>query len=231
MAKTVAIILAGGSGQRVLYSQLPKQLINVQGKHLINYCLDIYQTIDEIDSIVLVINESFRRDFEKVVREGRYNKIQSLVRGGMSRQESIYNGIKHIRTCDFVVIQNGVSILTPMSLVRECLEVARKHGAASAFVREIYSSFTINGNRIGKSIDRNSLGHVRDPQVFLFELLAEAHKWAIDEGIKFTNDVALVREYGREVYLVESPLDNFKITSDMDLELAASILKKRSASA
>ncbi len=226
--KIVAVILAGGISSRLLSQKLPKQLIKIHDKHTISYCLDIYQNIYDIDHIVLVINESFRTLFEKIVSDGNYTKVRKIVTGGRFRQNSVFNGISSIGACDFVIVQNGVSIFTPQELILECIEKAKIHKAVSAFVYEPYSSFMCVDNKIKTALDRSMLGHVRDPQVFDYALLLKAHMEANKKGtMSFTNDIFLLRELGHEVYAVESNMNNFKITTDMDIKLAEMIVKER----
>jgi len=225
--KITAVILAGGNSKRLPGHPVPKQLLKINDNYIINYCLDIYQSLSEIDSIILVINNNFRDLFETIINEGNYNKIEKMVGGGKYRQQSVYNGISSISSCDFVIIQNGVSILTPPELIIKCIKKAKTYKAVTAYVDEIYSSFTINKNRVKKIINRNILGHVRDPQVYDYQLLLDIHKKAYKEHLgPFTNDVILLKEYGQEIYLVESPSSNFKITSDIDIKLANILLKE-----
>ena len=76
-------------------------------------------------------------------------------------------------------------------------------------------------------VDRSTLGHVRDPQVFAFDLIREAYN-RLDEFADnvFTNDVLLLCAQGINVYLVESPPANIKITTDVDIDLASLLLAR-----
>ncbi len=224
--KIAVVILAGGVGSRLLSRNLPKQLIKIYDKYVISYCLDIYQNICDIDHIVLVINENFRTLFEKIVSDGNYTKVRKMVTGGRFRQNSVFNGISSVDPCDFVIIQNGVSIFTPQELILECIEKAKTHKVVSAFVYEPYSSFMCIDNKIKTALDRSMLGHVRDPQVFDHTLLLRVHTEANKKGMMhFTNDIFLLKKFGHEVYVVESNANNFKITTDMDIKLAEMIIK------
>ncbi|UCC95039.1 MAG: 2-C-methyl-D-erythritol 4-phosphate cytidylyltransferase [Candidatus Omnitrophota bacterium] len=222
--RVVAVILAAGRGKR-LDASLPKQLLKIKNRYVVNYCLDIYQNLEMIDSIVLVINDEFRSLFETIVHNGGYSKVESIVAGGYLRQDSIFNGLATLKGCDLVVIQNAVSIFTPPKLIVACIEKALHHGAVSAFVREKYSSFTFEGDALKAALDRRLLGHVRDPQVFDFNLLFDAHKKARRGKEYFTNDVLLLSASGHDVHLVESNPYNFKITFDVDIKLAHLLLE------
>jgi 2-C-methyl-D-erythritol 4-phosphate cytidylyltransferase len=224
--KVVALLLAGGEGKRANSHNTPKQLLKIEDRHIINYCLDIYQRLDIVDTIVLVVNDDFRQTFEKIAKEGSCSKIEKFVGGGKIRQESVFNGLSAINSADLVVIQNAVSIFTPPELILTCIEKARTHKAVSAFCPENYSSFTYEGALMKEPVERKTLGHVRDPQVFDFNLLLSLHKRAVAKNVNFTNDVILARTFGHEVYLVESPAKNFKITTDVDLRIAHEMVKE-----
>lgn len=205
---------------------MPKQLVELGGRHVVSYCLDIYQNIDIVDSIVLVIQDKFIDLFNAIVRDGKFSKVKNIVTGGEYRQDSIYNGLSTMEACDFVVIQNSVSIFTSPQLIINCIEKAEIHKAVSAFSCEEYSSFTFKQDKIEGLLDRSKLGHVRDPQVFDYTLLLDLHQRARKESKQpFSNDILLAKEFGQDVYLVESHPYNFKITTDIDIKLAKTILE------
>lgn len=225
--KVTAIILAAGASERIRGSHIPKQLVDVNGKYVVCHCLDIFQGMSEINEIVLVIIEDYREQFERLVINGPYGKVRHIVAGGTHRQDSIRNGLAAIKTADFVVIQNAASILTPRSLVSACIKMSLVHKAASAFVSEAYSSFKFKDSKVSEPVDRSTLGHVRDPQVFSLGLIRHAYnQLGKANEMVFTNDVLLLHAQGTDVYLVESPPANIKITSDVDLDLAALLLAR-----
>jgi 2-C-methyl-D-erythritol 4-phosphate cytidylyltransferase len=226
-ARISTIILAAGDSKRFSGQPVPKQLLPLNGRPTVSHCLDIYQQLDCVNDIILVINEKFRKNFESVVEHAEYSKIRKIVTGGKTRQESIFIGLESTDSCDYVVIQNGVSVLTSHELISKCIKAVKKYRAVSAFVHETYTSFLVHNNRIDNPVDRNLLGHVRDPQVFEFSLIKDAHEWALRKRLSsFTNDILLMKEFGQEVYLVESPPNNFKITTYLDLKLAEILLKE-----
>ena len=224
--KIIVLILAGGNGFRIGRGNvLPKQLMLINNKPIIAYCLDIYQEIAMVDSIVLVINNSYRAEFEAIVNKYSYSKVINIIPGGVTRQESISNGLSSINQCDVVIIQNGTSIFTPRELIMKCVEKSKTHGAVSAFAKTEYSSFLKSDNYISKMIPRENLCCVRDPQVFNFNLLQKLHQDSKKDQATFTNDVALAKDYGHDVFLIESSAANFKITTAHDLAIAKHLIK------
>lgn len=225
-SKIVALILAAGEGRRFSAYPVPKQLVEIHGRPVISYCLDIFQKMDIIESIALVVHDKFVASFDAIAKKEGFTKVKKIVTGGEYRQDSVFRGLSAIESCDFVVVQNAVSIFTRPELILSCIEKAGVHRAASAFSPEEYSSFTFKDERIDAVLERSKLGHVRDPQVFDFKLLLELHVRAQQEHKgPFTNDILLAKEFNHDVYLVESHPYNFKITTDIDIKLARTILE------
>ena len=224
--KVTTVVLAAGASERIHNKVIPKQLLKVNGKPIVCHCLDIFQCMTEVDEIVLVIIENHRKRFETLVREGGYDKVRKIVSGGEYRQDSIRNALEAIDSCDIVIIQNAASILTPRRFVSECINKVQIYGAVSAFVPEVYSSFLFREGKVTEGVDRNTLGHVRAPQVFTYNLIREAYNRMDAHRDVFTNDVLLLRAQGISVYLVESPPENIKITTDVDIDLASLLLTR-----
>lgn len=224
--RVVALILAAGEGKRFSAYPVPKQLVELHGRPVVSYCLDLYQQMDIIDSIVLIIHDKCDDIFEKLAKDNGYSKVKKIVIGGEYRQDSIYNGLCAAGPCDLVVIQNGVTIFTAPELIEACIQKACVYKAVTAFLPEEYTSFMFSGDKVDELVDRTRLGHVRDPQVFSYPLLLSLHEKARQDGKKpFTNDIFMARDYGQDVYLVESHPYNFKITTDIDIRLAKTILE------
>ncbi len=227
-SKITALILAAGEGRRFSAYPLPKHLVELHGRPIITYCLDIYQKIKIVDSIVLVIHDKYNEIFDKIAKDNGYTKVKKIVIGGEYRQDSIYNGLRAAGPCDLVVIQNGVAIFTAPELIESCIQKAYAYKAVTAFLPEEYTSFMFTGDKVDELVDRTRLGHVRDPQVFSYPLLLSLHEKARKDRKKpFTNDVFMAKEYGQDVYLVESHPYNFKITTDIDIRLAKTILEQK----
>ena len=71
------------------------------------------------------------------------------------------------------------------------------------------------------------LGGVTIPQVFDRDLLAAALQNAKEQGIALTDDCSAVEALGMPVQLTDGDEENLKITTPLDLELAALILRRR----
>ena len=74
--------------------------------------------------------------------------------------------------------------------------------------------------------DRSQLRAVQTPQVFDFDLLRGALKKAEAENLTVTDDCSAVEQMGMSVKLVEGDERNIKITTPLDLKMAALLLEE-----
>ena len=89
----IAVIFAGGSGLRMHTKSRPKQFLDLNGKPIIIYTLELFDNHEAIDAIVVACIESWIPFLEKQIRKFEINKVVKIVPGGSSGQESIYNGL------------------------------------------------------------------------------------------------------------------------------------------
>ena len=93
MRNNVAVIFAGGTGNRMNTVSRPKQFLELRGKPIIIYTLELFDNHPEIDGIVVVCLESWIPFLEKQIKKFEINKVVEIVPGGETGQSSIYNGL------------------------------------------------------------------------------------------------------------------------------------------
>ena len=79
---------------------------------------------------------------------------------------------------------------------------------------------------IQETLNREELWHIQTPQVFRYDWLVEAHKYAQQENWEVTDDAALIERMGYPVSVVEGSCFNIKITKPEDLIFGEAILKR-----
>jgi 2-C-methyl-D-erythritol 4-phosphate cytidylyltransferase len=108
----IAVIFAGGAGQRMKTVSRPKQFLELNGKPIMVYTLDLFDNHPMIDGIVCVCIESWIPFLEKQLKKFEINKVKVIVPGGDTGQDSIYIGLKEAKkNCssdDIVLIHDGV---------------------------------------------------------------------------------------------------------------------------
>ena len=142
------IILAGGVGQRMRRTGMPKQFLEVFGKPIIIYTLQKFEYCDDIDEVVIVCHSSWKEYMESMIQRYGLKKIRAVIPGGKDRQDSLLNGVKYIKANgakneDVVVIHDGVRPLIQESIISENVRVAKKHGSAMT-VRPVIESVIVS---------------------------------------------------------------------------------------
>jgi len=210
---TVAVVLAGGSGQRF---GGPKQIERLRGKPLLYWSLAAFQLHPEVDEIILVLKKELIPGFSR--RE--FTKCTKVLPGGSTRQESVAAGLAAIKRADVVIIHDGVRPFPGRELISRVIQGSRKTGAA---VPGISIEDTLKERRGAghiHTVDRQRFFLAQTPQGFRLPLLRKAMKTARQKGFSGTDDVSLAEQLGAEVEVVEGERKNIKITSPWDLQLA-----------
>ena len=95
--RTVAIVLAAGSGRR-MHSDVAKQFLLLNDRPILCYSLDTFEQSDYIDEVILVTSPDGMETCEEIVKQNGYKKVKSIVLGGKERYHSVWNGLKAMIT-------------------------------------------------------------------------------------------------------------------------------------
>jgi 2-C-methyl-D-erythritol 4-phosphate cytidylyltransferase len=227
----IGIILAGGTGSRMGNMDKPKQFIDIYGKPIIIYTLEVFDNHPEIDYIAVVCLQEYMDYMKILLRKYEINKVKWLIEGGATRQESVYNAIKFIskdlNDDDILVIHDSVRPLVSYKIISNNIFNAKEFGATDTVVPSsdtIIKSF--DGVEIHEVPNRSELFIGQTPQSFKLGLIKKAHEAAIEKNkLNATDDCQLVLDLGHKVRLVMGEKLNFKITSFDDLLLLKAIIK------
>jgi len=230
--KNIAIIFAGGSGAR-MGSGVPKQFIEVEGKPIIIHTLDIFEEHPLIDAIYVACKPDYIKSLEKMIRRYMITKVERIVEGGTSGQESIFNGLKAAYedngADNIVLIHDGVRpILTDDTIANNIIST-KKNGSAITCTKFFETPIiSENGNIVEASPNRESFYTAQAPQTFWLGDVLEAHHKIRNinpnyEGIIDT--CTLMRNFGNTVYIVEGNRGNIKVTTPEDLFMFKAMLE------
>lgn len=219
--KTGAIIVAAGRGERM--GGVDKIFAPLAGKPLLAWVVDAFQQCGLIDQIIVVLSEKNLKQGERLVVERDWSKVSDVCLGGEERQQSVANGLKLLKDCQWVVIHDGARPLITEVLIKDGLAAAEESGAAVAAVpvTDTIKLSDDDGFVMGTP-PRKRLWAVQTPQVFRFDIITEAHRKA--KGMA-TDNAALVERLGYKIKLYMGSYDNIKITTPGDLALAEILLK------
>ncbi|MCL0097330.1 2-C-methyl-D-erythritol 4-phosphate cytidylyltransferase [Dehalococcoidia bacterium] len=223
--KVGAVIAAAGQGQRM--SGVDKVFAELGGKPLLARVLDTFQECLVVDEIVLVLGEENLERGRGLVGSHHWPKVTTTCPGGRRRQDSVKNGLQRLRDCRWVVIHDGARPLVTSDLIERGLAEARESGAAVAAVpvKDTIKRVSRDG-WVKETPERDSLWTVQTPQVFLFDLIFQAHQ-EITEDV--SDDATMVERLGHRVKIYRGSYENIKVTTTEDLALAEVILRRKKA--
>jgi 2-C-methyl-D-erythritol 4-phosphate cytidylyltransferase len=210
-----AIIVAAGSSQRM---GIDKTFTEVGGKPIVSWSIDICQDSSIISDIILVFNSNNIDLGKKLCAQRNWTKVTSICVGGKRRQDSIQQGLNKTSDCEWVLIQDGARPFITEDMISRGMAAAEKTGAAIAAVpvKDTIKQGDIN-LFVKQTLDRDSLWAVQTPQIYRFDIIAEAYKNIEDE---VTDDAAMVEKLGYEIKIFMGSYKNIKITTQEDLIMA-----------
>lgn len=225
----IALLTAAGGSTR-MKQDIPKQFIHIDNKPIIIYTLEVFQQHPSIDKIVVVTLESWIDVLKAYAKQFNISKLEWIVKGGETGQESIFLGVKEIsRQCsddDAVMIHDGNRPLVSSEIISDSLATFKKYGSAVAAIpctEAVFESDDAVSSVI--SIPRERLLRTQTPHTYQLGALLMAHKEAIDKNIENTAaSCVLMQALGKEVYFSKGSERNIKITTMDDIPIFQSLI-------
>ena len=187
--KNVAVVVAGGSGTR-MGQDIPKQFINVFDKPVLIYTLESFQRHPDVDAIAVVCIDGWQTMVDAYAKQFNIDKLQWIVPGGGSVQESIRNGVEHLEheldPEDIVIIHDGIRPLIDADVLTDVIQVCERYGNAVTSLPYNEQIFVINQDDPSTTVQyvpREQLRRVSTPQAYRYGKLLAAHRKAFKENI------------------------------------------------
>jgi 2-C-methyl-D-erythritol 4-phosphate cytidylyltransferase len=222
----IAIVVAAGAGQRMAAARA-KQFLDLGGEPVVVHTLRAFERCAEVDEVILVLPETERAAFASQLAGFGLRKIKHLVAGGHERQDSVANGLQLIQpqNTGMVIVHDGVRPLVTSEQISRTIQQAQRTGAAVSAVPATDTVKEVEDHLVIKTLDRRRLYLVQTPQAFRADIIVAAYERARAEGLRATDDAALVEHCGFPVAVVEGTWQNVKITRPEDLILAEFLFK------
>ncbi len=220
------IVAAAGSSRRMEGEN--KLLSDLGGIPVLARTLRAISEASLVDEIVIAAREEDLLPFADLCKEYEIAKPVKLVRGGETRQASVYAASLECREdADFIAVHDGARPLVTPDLVDRVIALAHRTNAAALAVPVKDTVKVVAEGKVTGTPDRESLRCVQTPQVFDAQLLKAALQAAMDSGEMFTDDCSAVERLGKEVFLAEGSYENIKITTPEDLVVAEALLSRQ----
>lgn len=224
----IAIIIAGGSGNR-MGMDIPKQFINVYDKPVLLYTLEGFQNHPLVDAIEVVCIDGWEHIVSAYAKQYGITKLQWIVKGGSTGQESIRNGVYNLEgKCmaeDIVIVHDGIRPLIEPSVLTDVIQKASQFGNAVTSMPYNEQIFVVNEedeSTTKKYIPREKIRRVSTPQAYRFDLIDGKYHEAFEKeigiyGSSYTNTMMV--ELGVTLHFAAGSDKNIKLTTQDDLEM------------
>src|SRR5665811_573781 len=215
-----SIVVAAGTGMR-LGAGTPKAFAPLCGEPLLAHALRGVLGCGEVGHVVVVAPASHLRQARGIA--GPDPRVD-VVAGGADRSASVKAGLDALHPDDgIVLVHDAARCLAPAALFARVIHAVREgHPAVvpGLTVTDTVKVVDAQG-RVLSTPDRESMRGIQTPQGFLREVLVHAYA----SGASTTDDAGLVEQIGGHVRIVDGDPRALKITSALDLAIAAALLQ------
>ena len=225
---TTALIIAGGVGSR-MGADIPKQFVQVMGKPVVVWTLENFQKHPLVNRIRMVCVDGWHDSMWVYAKAAGITKLDKIVAGGGSAQESIRNGIYSLEgemgEDDIVIIHDGVRPMVEVGVLDDIIAKAKEFGngvTSMPYNEQIFLVDEEDPTTTKKHIPREILRRVSTPQAYRFGLVDKAYHEAFEKkigiyGSSYTNTMMV--ELGYTLHFAAGSDRNIKLTTPGDLDI------------
>ena len=219
------IIPAAGSGSR-MNKKINKIFIKLDDIPIIIRTIKAFSFLFDKAEIVIAAKKNEISEIEHLIKDSSLDADISVIEGGTERYDSVMKALEIVsKSCTYVMIHDAVRPFVKKEDIEKTMDAAMKYGCSILAVKSKDTIKMESDGFIGKTLDRNVLWNIQTPQIFKKEIIIKAYE-NIDKNQKITDDSLLVENIGYKVKLVHGSYDNIKITTEEDIKIGESILKK-----
>lgn len=227
----VGMLLAGGVGQR-MGATIPKQFLEVDGKPIILYPLEVMEKHPLIDAVEIVCVDQFIDQMWEIVKDARLCKVKWIVAGGNTAQESHRNGIAALKDKmskdDILMIHMSSYPIANADIMTDCIKSAELNGNGCTARPILYSVYFTDDRKTSiEQIERDRLMLCTIPYAFNYGEVSELYDRAYAEGKGISGNVftnTLYCDYGKRIFFTKDSETNIKVTTPEDLVLMKAYL-------
>ncbi|MFB9832171.1 SDR family NAD(P)-dependent oxidoreductase [Actinoallomurus acaciae] len=229
----VAVVLAGGTGQR-MGLEIPKQLVKIAGKPIMQHTLQVFQSAPQIDEIIVAMTPGFTADAEAIVASAGCTKVSRVIEGGTTRTETTMRAIEAVGATSpeaNVLFHDAVRPFIDQRVIEDCVTALERYEAVDVAIPSADTIIKVDdyGGTVIKDVPRRDLlRRGQTPQCFRLSTIRDAYELALADPdftggkITATDDCSVVLRYLPDVPIVVVPgsEQNMKVTHPVDVFLA-----------
>ncbi len=224
MPTTTAILLAGGSGNRMQGQVEDKILANLAGQPVIAHSIAAFVASAEVQHLVIVCRDAEQQATISQILPSSPNPHPTTVHftlGGAQRQDSVWAGLNAApQGTEIVLIHDCARPCVTPEAIRESIAKASEIGAACLarpVTDTLKSADTYDGAYLPTTVDRAKLWAMETPQTFQFPIIFEAYQSIIASGTPITDDLSAIEDIDQPVAFIHNQRPNPKLTTPSDL--------------
>lgn len=219
------VVPAGGEGRR--FGGVAKPFALLAGRPLLQHAIGPFLERTDVQSVIVALPGPIAADPPAWLLD--YDRRITLVKGGAERFDSVLRGIEAVsESIDIIIVHDAARPLVTAAIVERVLVAARSGGGAIAAIPMVDTVHELNGKgRIVATPPRERLRAAQTPQAFRRAVLVDACRRAVADGLRGTDEAAVVSRYGGDVTAVDGSSDNIKVTVPSDLLVAEALLAAR----
>ncbi|WP_328903045.1 MULTISPECIES: bifunctional cytidylyltransferase/SDR family oxidoreductase [unclassified Streptomyces] len=242
--RTVAVVLAGGTGQRIGLA-IPKQLLKIAGKPILEHTLQVFESAPDIDDVIVLMTPDYVAEAEKIVARAGLRKVSQVLAGGSTRSETTTLAIEAVKAglgegedCN-LLFHDAVRPLVSQRVIKECVQALKKYQAVDVAIPSADTVIVTrmhggDGEFITEIPDRGRLRRGQTPQGFWLSTISSAYDRASsDPRFQATDDCSVVVKYLPHVpvHVVMGDEYNMKVTQPVDVFIADKLFQLASTTA
>jgi 2-C-methyl-D-erythritol 4-phosphate cytidylyltransferase len=228
VTRVVAVVLGGGVGNR-FGADMPKQLLTLAGKTLVEHCVAAFSQAPGIDEVLLVMPPAYHDEAAKLVGD----QVGAIISGGVTRSDSVRNALAHLSArypaeSTGVLLHDAARPLVTQRVIADCVAALAQHDAAGTAVPTADTIVVADDGVMSHIPPREKLLRCQTPQCFRLAVVNRAHELAAaDPDFVPTDDCGVVLRYlpAVPVHLVQGSEHNIKVTYPGDLAIAETLLR------
>ena len=223
----VAVVLGGGIGNR-FGATVPKQLLTLSGKTLVEHCVTAFSAAPGVDEVLLVMPADYADEAAKLAGD----QVRAVIPGGVTRSDSVRNalaylGARHPAETTGVLLHDAARPLVSQRIIADCVAALRTHDAVGTAIPTSDTIVIAEDGVMSHVPPRETLYRCQTPQCFRLSVIAKAHELAAsDPAFVPTDDCGVVLRYLPDVpvRIVKGSEQNIKVTYPGDLAIAEALL-------
>jgi len=224
----VAVVLGGGIGNR-FGATVPKQLLSLSGKTLVEHCVTAFSAAPGVDEVLLVMPADYADEAAKLAGD----QVRAVIPGGVTRSDSVRNalaylGARHPAETTGVLLHDAARPLVSQRIIADCIIALRTNDAVGTAIPTSDTIVIAEDGVMSHVPPRETLYRCQTPQCFRLSVIAKAHELAAsDPAFVPTDDCGVVLRYLPDVpvRIVKGSEQNIKVTYPGDLAIAEALLK------